>query len=132
MEKLIEIEGIEIGFKCSAGTVRTYRMEYGRDLILDIASAEREMLETKQLSAESAKIAEEVVYTMAKEYDPDIVPIKEWLDQFSPYFVYNAAALIIGMWYENTKTLNTPKKKVGKRKGNGPQGSSSSEQPNSD
>jgi hypothetical protein len=132
MEKLIKIENIEFGLKCSAGTVRAYRMEYGRDLILDIAQLQKEMFETKEVSAESAQFAENVVYTMAKEYDPDIVPISEWLDQFSPYFVYQAVPQVIVMWLENTRTLNEPKKKAVRRKGNGQALSSSSGQHNSD
>ena len=125
MEKLFEIEGKEIGFKCSAGTVRAYRMDFGRDLIRDIAEAERELIETKALSPESTLIAENMAYTMAKEYDPDIPPMEEWLEQFSPYFIYNCIALIIGMWVENTQTLNKTKKNKGKQSESGQQPSSS-------
>lgn len=132
MEKLFEIENHKIGFKCSAGTVRAYRMDFGRDLIRDIAEAERELVETKALTAESAGVAESMAYVMAKEYDPDIPPMEEWLEQFSPYFIYNCIALIIGMWVENTQTLNKTKKNKGKQSENGHQRSSSSEQPSSD
>lgn len=125
MEKLVKLEDKEIGFKCSAGTVRSYRMNFGRDLIIDIANIEKELFENKLLGTESAQCAEEIAYTMAKEYDPDLEPIEEWLDQFSPYFIYTVVSEIIYMWAENIKTLNSTKKNSAKRKGTRQQPSSS-------
>lgn len=111
MEKIVNIEGREIGLKASAGTVRRYRDAFGRDLIVDIGQAETEILEKKIMSSESTKIAENVVYIMAKEYDSSIPQIAEWLDDFSPYFVYSAIVHVITMWHENTKTINKSEKK---------------------
>ena len=125
MEKLVKLEDKEIGFKCSAGTVRSYRMNFGRDLIIDIANIEKELFENKLLGTESAQCAEEIAYTMAKEYDPDLEPIEEWLDQFSPYFIYTVVSEIIYMWAENIKTLNSTKKNSVKRKETHQQPSSS-------
>ena len=125
MEKLVKLEDKEIGFKCSAGTVRSYRMNFGRDLIIDIANVEKELFENKLLGIESAQCAEEIAYTMAKEYDPDLEPIEEWLDQFSPYFIYTVVSEIIYMWAENIKTLNSTKKNSAKRKETHQQPSSS-------
>lgn len=125
MERLVKIENNEIGLKCSAGTVRAYRMNYGKDLILDIAMLEKELIENKVLGKDSAQSAEEIAYTMAKEYDPDIEPIETWLDQFSPYFIYSVVSEIIYMWAENIKTLNSTKKNSEKLKETHPQPSSS-------
>ena len=125
MEKLVKLEDKEIGFKCSAGTVRSYRMNFGRDLIIDIANVEKELFANKLLGIESAQCAEEIAYTMAKEYDPDLEPIEEWLDQFSPYFIYTVVSEIIYMWAENIKTLNSTKKNSVKRKETHQQPSSS-------
>ena len=125
MEKLVKLEDKEIGLKCSAGTVRSYRMNFGRDLIIDIANIEKELFENKLLGTESAQCAEEIAYTMAREYDPDLEPIEEWLDQFSPYFIYTVVSEIIYMWAENIKTLNSTKKNSVKRKGTRQQPSSS-------
>lgn len=111
MEKLVIIEGNEIGLKASAGTVRAYRDTFGRDLIVDIGTVEMEILDSKTLTAESAQVAENVVYIMAKEFDKDIPAIREWLDQFSPYFVFSAIVQVINMWRENTRTINSSKKK---------------------
>lgn len=111
MEKLVKIEGKEVGFKASAGTVRAYRDAFGRDLLLDMNQFETELLQTKSLSVETAPIAENALWIMAKEYDPDIPELEEWLDQFSPYFVYGACVHCINMWTENVKQINSSKKK---------------------
>lgn len=111
MERLVTIEGKEVGFKASAGTVRAYRDAFGRDLLLDMNQFENELLTTKSLSVETAPIAENALWIMAKEYDENIPDVKEWLDQFSPYFVYGACAHCITMWSDNVKQLNSTKKK---------------------
>lgn len=110
MVKLVTIEGVEIGLKASAGTVRAYRDAFGRDLIVDMNKVEQEILGSKTLAGESTEIAENVVYLMAKEYNPSIPQLEEWLSQFSPYFIYSAIVHAINMWYENTKTINKSKK----------------------
>ena len=110
MERKFEVEGQTIGAKCSAGTVRTYRNLFARDLIQDMVSLEKELVETKTLSAASAEIAENVVYLMAKEYDDTIPTMNEWLSSFSPYFVFNVVAQVIYMWRENLQTINSSKK----------------------
>lgn len=111
MEKIVTIEDKEIGLKASAGTVRAYRDIFLSDLIMDIALLEQEIIVNKTMSVESCKIAENVTYTLAKEYDNDIPPIEEWLQQFSPYFVYSAVVHVIAMWKDNTTTLNKSRKK---------------------
>lgn len=111
MERLVNIEGQELGLKASAGTVRAYRDTFGRDLIVDIGTVEVDILGSKTLSTDSTMIAENAVYIMAKEYDSSLPPIREWLEQFSPYFIYSAIVHVITMWHENTQTLNNSKKK---------------------
>ena len=110
MERVFEVENQTIGVKCSAGTVRSYRNVVGRDLIQDMVALEKELVETKTLGSESAEIAENVIYLMAKEYDSSIPAIDEWLSGFSPYFVYSVVAQCIYMWRENLQTINTSKK----------------------
>lgn len=110
MEKRIKVEGIEFGIKASAGTVRSYRDTYGRDIIIDIAALEKEVLETKTLSTDSAKIAENIIYQLAKDYDNTLPEIDKWLESFSPYFVYLAIPEVISAWTANMRTLQKSKK----------------------
>ena len=105
--------------KCSAGTVRTYRDLFGRDLILDMATIEKELIETKQLTSDTCELAEQIIWLMAREYDHDLPELPEFLDQFSPYFSYNATGQVIYMWRECVKTLNSTKKNSEKLSENG-------------
>lgn len=125
MERIIEIEGKEIGLKCTAGTVRAYRIEYGRDLIQDMSAVEQQLLEEKMLNQETTGIAENILYMFAKQYDRDIPSLPEWLDAFSPYFVFSAISAAIVMWRDNLMTLSSAKKNTDPSNGNGQQPSSS-------
>ena len=112
MEKNVEIEGIKIGLKVSAGTVRSYRDQFGRDLIQDMGQIEAEILANQIMTPETTKLAENIIYLMAREKNSDIGTIEEWLEQFSPYFIFNAITHVIIMWRENVRTLNKSKKKI--------------------
>jgi len=123
MEKIVKIEGKEIGLKVTAGTVCTYRDIFGRDLLNDMSLFESELLKNRALSTDTAAIAEKAIWTMAKEYGEehgeDIPQLKEWLDGFSPLFTYNACVHAINMWVEGMKTLNSTKKNKKERRANG-------------
>ena len=54
MEKLVEIEGKKIGLKASAGTVCAYRDMFGRDLLLDMGTFEKEFYPAGTLMFDSA------------------------------------------------------------------------------
>lgn len=128
MERIIELEGKEIGLKCTAGTVRAYRIEYGRDLIQDMTAIEQQLLEDQMLTQENTGIAENVLYMFAKQYDSNIPSLPEWLDGFSPYFVFSAIGAAIVMWRENLMTLSSAKKNIDQSSESGQQPSSSCEQ----
>lgn len=110
MERIVKFEGIEVGLKASAGTVRAYRDMYGRDIINDMGELEEAILKKMTMDVEASRICENVIYLMAKEYNPDIPDINEWLGQFSPYFVYRVVPEVIAMWRINSGTMNKSKK----------------------
>lgn len=112
MEKIIKLEGKKIGLKASAGTVRAYRDYFGRDILKDMGELEEEILKRKTMSTETTAIAENVLWIMAREYDPDIPEITEWLGDFSPMFIYEAIVHVIYMWRLNSTTLNKSAKKA--------------------
>ena len=110
MERKITVENHEIGLKASAGTVRRYRVAFAKDLLTDMGELEADIIATQKLSPNSVGIAEQVAWIMAKEYDPDIPEMEEWLEQFSPYFTFFITPFIITMWRDNLRTLNESKK----------------------
>lgn len=112
MEKVVTIEGKKFGLKASAGTVRHYRDMFHRDFIVDMGNIEKEILENKTMNPDTSLIAENAIWLMAREYNPELPDIEEWLDQFSPYFTFVAIVSVIEMWHENVAQMNKSKKKI--------------------
>ena len=101
---------------------------FGRDLIQDMTAIEQQLLEDQMLTQENTGIAENVLYMFAKQYDSNIPSLPEWLDGFSPYFVFSAIGAAIVMWRENLMTLSSAKKNIDQSSESGQQPSSSCEQ----
>ena len=95
MEKMVKIDGKEVGFRATALTPRIYRHKIGRDMIQDLnklqeaynkamslpAEETDEESTEAQLSALDLEIFENAAYVMAKQYDVNLPNIpEEWLD----------------------------------------------------
>lgn len=112
MEKVIKIDGREVKFKASAATIRLYRQNTGRDMLLDINKLQESAGSGNGLSAEALNLFEDIAYTMAKQAD-DSIPdsADEWLDDFEMFSIYLVLPQIIELWRLNELTTTTPKKK---------------------
>lgn len=112
MEKIIKIDGREVKFKASAATIRLYRQNTGRDMLLDINKLQESAGSGNGLSAEALNLFEDIAYTMAKQAD-DSIPdsADEWLDSFEMFSIYLVLPQIIELWRLNELTTTTPKKK---------------------
>ena len=112
MEKVIKIDGREVKFKASAATIRLYRQNTGRDMLLDINKLQESAGSGNGLSAEALNLFEDIAYTMAKQAD-DSIPdsADEWLDSFEMFSIYLVLPQIIELWRLNELTTTTPKKK---------------------
>lgn len=126
MDKIITIDGKEVGFRATALTPRIYRHKMGRDMIRDLNSlrvaynkaaniskdATEEEREEAQLSGLDLEIFENAAYIMAKQYDTSLPETpEEWLDGFRTFVIYEILPEILDLWGMNTKTTATPKKK---------------------
>lgn len=103
MQKTINLDGRDVRVEMSADTLRVYRQEFGRDLLVDMLSLKEGL---------NMEILENVTYICAASCDPDIPPINEWLKQFSPMALYKASSEVMKMWGNNEKTTTKRKKKV--------------------
>ena len=138
-EKVILIDGKEVGFKATARTPRIYRHKIGRDIVRDMNqlkkgyeravksqnlkkpgknATEQEIAEYEvavkeaQLSEMNLEIFENAAFIMAKMYDPDIPgTVEEWLDGFDIFSIYEILPEILELWQLNQKTTSVPKKK---------------------
>lgn len=113
MEKTIRIDGKDVAFKATAGTIRQYRIRFGRDLILDFQKLQAETGVSQSLSAEALTIFENLAYTMAKQADPTIPDTAdEWLDGFGMFSIYVVLPQIIELWSLSELPTAESKKKV--------------------
>ena len=115
MDKILTIDGKEVGFRATALTPRLYRHKIGRDIIRDLnrlrkayvrvmqvqqsapgedatpeeLAAYTEALQDAQLDVLDLEIFEDAAYIMAKQYDASIPGSpEEWLEEFSTFSVY--------------------------------------------
>ena len=138
MDKILTIDGKEVGFRATALTPRLYRHKIGRDIIRDLnrlrkayvrvmqvqqdapsedatpeeLSAYTEALQGAQLDVLDLEIFEDAAYIMAKQYDASIPGSpEEWLEEFSTFSVYKILPELLELWTMNQLTTSTSKKK---------------------
>ena len=138
MDKILTIDGKEVGFRATALTPRLYRHKIGRDIIRDLnrlrkayvrvmqvqqdapsedatpeeLSAYTEALQDAQLDVLDLEIFEDAAYIMAKQYDASIPGSpEEWLEEFSTFSVYKILPELLELWTMNQLTTSTSKKK---------------------
>lgn len=126
MEKMVKIDGKEVGFRATALTPRIYRHKIGRDMIQDLNKlreaynkamrlsdeATDEERKEAQLSALDLEIFENAAYVMAKQYDANLPNSpEEWLDGFETFSIYETLPAILELWQLNSATTAKPKKK---------------------
>lgn len=108
MQKDIIIGGQTVPMSASALTPFSYKKVFGRDLIKDVQTLQREAQKTGDLDAE---IVVMMSYIMAREANKDIAPMEEWLSTFGLFDLYQAFNDIITLWGLNEQQNSTPKKK---------------------
>lgn len=119
MEKVVNIDGKQIGFRSTGATVAYYRHKFGSDFISDIKRIQEAMNSKEGFKALDLECFEHIAFIMAWQYstvkdvegrepipdDPD-----EWLDTFETFSVYQVFPEIISLWMDNSKTTSIPKK----------------------
>ena len=126
MEKIVKIDGKEVGFRATALTPRIYRHKIGRDMIQDLNKlqgaynkamrlpdgATDDEIKEAQLSVLDLEIFENAAYVMAKQYDANLPNSpEEWLDGFETFSIYEILPAILELWQLNSATTAKPKKK---------------------
>ena len=93
MDKIILIDGKEVGFGATALTPRLYRHKIGRDIIRDLnqlkcsyeksVNSKHKETEKEEIPIVDLEIFENVAYVMARQYDDNIpATVEEWLQRF--------------------------------------------------
>lgn len=115
MEKVLIIDGREVGFKSSGATARIYRERFGREFFDDVAALSQEVSQNGGSLTRGSlgyTILENLAYCMAYQYDHSIpADPTDWLDTFGIFSIYQAAPDLVDLIQENQEQIEEPKKK---------------------
>lgn len=112
MDKILTIDGREVGFRVTASTPMRYRHRFTRDIFDDLLSMKNEYVKGEGFSSKSLEAFEYLAYIMAKQYDNNIPESPEdWLDTFSLFSIIEILPELLDLWVQNEKMTSTAKKK---------------------
>lgn len=116
MEKVISIDGKNVRFKSTAGTLMRYRNNFGRDLIKDIVALDKKFKTVKNGQAQFEMIEldmfEKIAWAMAKTADERIGDIEHWLDDFDSFSIMKVLPQIMELLIGNLKQENEKKRMI--------------------
>lgn len=89
MEKILRIDGREVKFKSTGAFLLRYKMQFGRDALVDIYklmdSVDTRTKKIKNIEALDLEVFYNLIWTLAKTADSNIKPPLEWLDGFEEF-----------------------------------------------
>ena len=114
MEKILTIDGRQVKFKSTGAFLLRYKAQFGRDAIQDILrlqSAINNKGQIKNIDTLDLEVFYNLIWTLAKTADPDILPPMEWLDEFSEFPLMDIIPEIADMIFSClTSTVESKKK----------------------
>lgn len=97
MEKTLTIDGRQVQFKSTGGTIMRYRNQFNSEFLADLMSLQTVNLEN--LKGFTYKPLEQIIWVLAKTADKSIPDPLEWFDSFDE-FPINA------VWTELAELVN--------------------------
>lgn len=106
MEKTIQIDGKNITFRCTAGTLRRYRNQFGREFFADLAK----LTEAENGSFDNFTFApiEDIIWVMAKTADDSIPDPDTWYNGFDDFSVIDVFISLENLILHSLKRKNSP------------------------
>lgn len=98
MRKTINIAGKDVELKATASTIRKYRNWFDRDLIVDFKKLQKSIAEGVEVTTDVIEVIQDLTYVMAKQADPSLPGIEDWLDSFEAFPVQDFAADVVTLW----------------------------------
>jgi|SRR5690625_1705899 len=119
VEKSLTIDGKQVRFKSTGGTLRRYRNQFGRDFFADVMKmfplmqAMEKGIDTNNLDYQSLQsldfeVFENIMWTLAKTADDSIPDPDTWFDSFDTFPVMDILPEVQGLI---SKSLEGVKKK---------------------
>ena len=116
MEKIIDVDGKQIKFKSTAGTLMRYRNNFGRDFIKDIVLLDKKFKNVKsgmtQFELVDLDIFEKIAWSMAKTADEQVKDIEHWLDDFESFSIMKILPQIMDLLVGNLRQESEKKRMV--------------------
>lgn len=103
MEKTIQIDGKNITFRCTAGTLRRYRNQFNREFLSDLSKLQEVKEDMSDFSFEPF---ENIVWAMAKTADNSIPDVQTWLDSFTDFSVIDVFTQLQDIIINSLKSKN--------------------------
>ncbi len=114
MEKMLTIDGRQVKFKSTGAFLLRYKAQFGRDAIQDILrlqSAIDNKGQIKNIDTLDLEVFYNLIWTLAKTADPDILPPLEWLDEFSEFPLMDILPEVMDMIFSCMQSTVESKKK---------------------
>lgn len=114
MEKVLTIDGRQVRFKSTGAFLLRYKAQFGRDALQDILrlqSAIDSKGQIKNIDTLDLEVFYNLIWTLAKTADPNILPPLEWLDTFSAFPLMDIIPEIVDMIFSCLSSTAESKKK---------------------
>jgi len=105
MEKTLLIDGKNIRFKCTAGTLIRYRNQFNREFMTDIAKLKD--IENGDISGLSLAPFYDIIWIMAKTADDTIPDMLTWYDSFDEFPILDVFPELQELLTSALKTKNS-------------------------
>ena len=117
MEKIIEIDGKQVGFKTNGLVPVFYKAQFKRDLIKDLLSMggnnkkaeDQDQLEWLRDNVDFM-IFFDIAWVFARAYDKNIPPQEEWLESFDTFPIMDVFEPLQELLEATISTKKKPKK----------------------
>lgn len=105
MEKTLKIDGKDVRFKCTAGTLIRYRNQFNREFMADITKLKD--IENGDISGLSLAPFYDIIWIMAKTADDTIPDMLTWYDSFDEFPILDVFPELQELLIAALKTKNS-------------------------
>lgn len=112
MEKVINIDGIDLKCRCSGATYIKYRQIFKEDLFTQLQDMSKNLGEENTIPEGAIATLLQATYVMNLQGDPkEKRNFEEWIDQFSLMGSMNGIQGVYGLLLGDQETIDEAKKK---------------------
>ena len=103
MIKTLKIDGKDIEFKSTGGTMMRYRNQFNSEFLTDLSALSK--VTKTDFSPFTSKSIEQIIWVLAKTADSSIPDPQTWYDSFDEFPIYEVWSQLQDMITASFKTL---------------------------